>query len=180
MSQADSPNTTSPSRRTVLAGISVAAVSVAAALEKSGATIAPGTDPVFAVIEAHQAAGLAFGDAVSAQSKLEKALPRENRRSHIRAFEEEIVETDDPRWIASQRAVHDLSRQASNRALDLLAIRPTTRAGLVALFRHVAEAEEADLPSDVAFDDDERSYSFEAALLCVAADWLEEGDALRA
>jgi hypothetical protein len=60
MSQADSPNTTSPSRRAVLAGISVAAVPVAAAVDKSLGGVALTDDPIFALIEAHQADMLAM------------------------------------------------------------------------------------------------------------------------
>jgi hypothetical protein len=61
---ADSPNTTTPSRRTVLAGISVAAAPVAVAVEKSVATIAPEPDPIFAVIDLHRS-NLARCDEVS-------------------------------------------------------------------------------------------------------------------
>ncbi len=162
------------SRRTVLIGMAAAAAAPAPAI---GSTE---PDPIFAAIEAHKAAGSAFGDAVSAQGRLEKALPRENRRSFVCAFEEEIVETDDPRWISAVRAVNEMSGGAQDRALDLLDVRPTTRAGLVALFRHVSEIEEADLPSEVVLEEDDQHFSFEAALLRVAADWLEEGDTLRA
>jgi hypothetical protein len=55
MSQADSPNTTSPSRRTVLAGLSVATASVAAVDILLAARV-PGDDPILAVINLNRQA----------------------------------------------------------------------------------------------------------------------------
>jgi hypothetical protein len=55
MTKADSPNTTSPSRRTVLAGLSVAAASVAAVDILLAARV-PGDDPILAVIDLNRQA----------------------------------------------------------------------------------------------------------------------------
>jgi hypothetical protein len=60
MTKADSPNTTSPSRRTVLAGLSVATASVAAVDILLAARV-PGDDPILAVIRREQNAADARG-----------------------------------------------------------------------------------------------------------------------
>jgi hypothetical protein len=75
MSQADSPNTTSPSRRTVLAGISVAVVPVAAAVDKSLGGVALTDDPIFALIQAHQADMLAMVHACESSEKFDLSIP---------------------------------------------------------------------------------------------------------
>lgn len=54
---------------------------------------------------------------------------------------QDIVKTDDPRWIANQRAVDKACDEGFDRALALLDVRPTTAAGLVTLLRYVAELE---------------------------------------
>jgi hypothetical protein len=175
------PDTTSPSRRALLAGAPAVAVAglaagtvvnVLAIAEAKASTL----DPILAAIAAHKAASRAFSKAVRLQSRLECELPKERRQSDM----DEAIETDDPRWIAAVRAVDETGDQVWERALELLNARPLTLSGMVALFRHVAEADEADLPSDVSFEDADRGLSFEGALLSVAADWLEQGEPLRA
>jgi hypothetical protein len=66
-----------------------------------GATI----DPIFAAIENHKSAYRTLSAILSEQTRLESILPREKRESRIDAWEENIVETDDPRWIESERAI---------------------------------------------------------------------------
>jgi hypothetical protein len=178
MSQADSPNTTSPSRRAVLAGLSLATPSVAAVDILLAARV-PGDDPILAVIAAHKAAERAFSDTLTEQGKLETALPRQLRQTHITAWDQSIVETDDPRWVAVQRAVDETGDEVYRLALALLDIQPTTAAGMVSLFRHVAEGKESGFPEFVLFDDQddsERGVDFSSALLKVSADWLDSGE----
>jgi hypothetical protein len=70
---------------------------------------------------------------------------------------EYIVETDDPRWIANQRAVDHAPGKIFERALALLDVRPTTAAAIATLFRYVAAADELDFPENVLMDDQDDS-----------------------
>ena len=63
--------------------------------------------PIFAAIEAHKAAVARFEAAVERVCRLEDELPEKARRSSITAYEHVIVETDDPRWIESEKAVDE-------------------------------------------------------------------------
>ena len=166
---------TTTSRRNILMGLAAAAVVPAPAL-----TTALGkADPILAAIDAHKAADRAFSDILTAQSELEESLPKKRRQSDWR----NAVETDDPLWIANQQAVAEGNDKVWNCALALLDIRPTTVAGMVTLFRYVAEADETAFPGDVLIDDQDDSddgVDFQTALLLTAAEWLENADSLRA
>ena len=101
-------------------------LSTAAALAASAAVAIPanaanalGADPILEAIEAHKAARLAFENAFSRGCALEQELPREKTRSYITVWEEEIVETDDPRWIDSIREVNRASDAATDAAYAL-------------------------------------------------------------
>jgi hypothetical protein len=63
-------------------------------------------------------------------------LPREKRESNIDAWEEKIVETDDPRWIESERAIMLSFDAETDAACVLVSICPTTMAGIIALLRY--------------------------------------------
>jgi hypothetical protein len=173
MSQAEKPDNTNPSRRALLAGApTVAAAALAGgtivdAVAISGAK-ASTPDPIFAAIEAHKTAERAFSEILAEQSALERLLPDALSQSTVGARGERIVETDDPRWIANQRAVDRSSNEGFNRALALLDIRPTTLAGLVSLFRYVGELESLPVA-----ELDEQTYDFPNALLLAAAKWLD-------
>ncbi len=176
---------TTMSRRSILAR-----ASAAAAIAAGHATVAPAlttalgnADPILAAIDAHQAAMRAFSDALTEQEKLYEELPRERRQSVINASDGRLFETDDPRWIANQRAVDQAGDEVFEGALALLDVRPTTVAGMVTLFRYVASAEEADLPENVLLDgqdDSDDGVNFQTALLLTAAEWLEKAGSLRA
>ena len=56
-------------------------------------------------------------------------------------WEEHIVETDDPRWIAAEENTLQTSDVMDDRACDLVNIKPTTIAGLAALLIYVATVE---------------------------------------
>jgi hypothetical protein len=176
MSQAENLNTMSPSRRRVLAGLSVAAAPAVAAVDKSLGAVVPGDDPIYSAIERHKAAVQAFSDILTEQGKLETALPKERCQSDVH----DVVETDDPLWIANQRAVDEVGDRVWECALALLDVRPTTTAGMVNLFRHVASGDGADFPDRVLFDDSNRAVDFSSALLLVAVEWLENGDPIAA
>lgn len=68
--------------------------------------------------------------------KLEAELPKERRRSSVTAWEKEILETDDPRWIEAEFQV-DLTGDAEiEAAYALIEAVPTTRLGVLALVEH--------------------------------------------
>ena len=127
--------TTILNRRAILAG---AAALPATTLPVIAAPAAP--DPIFAAIEAHREGWKALGRAVGETDRLVLALPRELRLTNT----EWEYETDDPSWIAAQRAV-----DAAHESMDeegLLKIIPTTLAGVRALAQY-ATGEEYDLES---------------------------------
>jgi hypothetical protein len=81
-------------------------------------------DPIFAAIEAHRAAAVAFSAAVTENGELE-----------------EILLEDDPRWIASQEAVDVLGDAERDAACQILSVPPTTMAGVVAVLKYAVEAD---------------------------------------
>jgi hypothetical protein len=133
------------SRRTLISG---AAVASTLAMPAAAGTIGndpifaalPGNDPIFAAIQRHRDAWAAMLVTVHAQGELEGLIPRELRQSHVSVTDETIVETDDPRWIASERASL-ASWKAIDDAADALLDCATTIAGVAALLAYVYEAE---------------------------------------
>ncbi len=65
------------------------------------------TDPIFAAIENHKAASSACGSGRFRAGPAERILPHDKRQSRVDVWREEIVETDDPRWIETERAIHN-------------------------------------------------------------------------
>jgi hypothetical protein len=100
----------------------------------------PNQDPIFAAIGAHRAATAGVLAIVEAHDALETELPKNKRRSNITICGEEIVESDDPRWIDCERAVILAWKVQDEAAVALLNVRPTTLAGVTALLRYAVEA----------------------------------------
>jgi hypothetical protein len=98
-------------------------------------------DPMFAAIAAHEASLRALSVGLNVMYTLEEELPTQLRKSNIDAWEEVIVETDDPRWIESEKNVHALFQADQEAAIGLINVEPVTLAGLAALMRHVTEYE---------------------------------------
>jgi hypothetical protein len=124
------------------------------ALALANPVLAVANDPIFAAIETHKAARLAFENAFSLGSALEQELPREKTRSWITVWEEEIVETDDPRWIDSVREVHRTSDAATDAAYALANVAPTTMAGVVRLLQYAIGVRPEEWPEGVGSDED--------------------------
>src|SRR5437762_823191 len=106
MAQADTTVNTSSTRRRSL---TQAAGAVTLPLPTGAEPLQRLPDPILAAIEKHRAAYAAHGDAVRRNFALEEELPKDRRQSDITVWETKIVETDDPRWIASQKEVDELS-----------------------------------------------------------------------
>jgi hypothetical protein len=100
----------------------------------------PNQDPIFAAIGAHRAATAGVHAVINAHDVLETELPIDKRRSNVTVWGEEIVESDDSRWIDCQRAVRLAFKTQDEAAVSLLNVRPTTMAGVTALLRYAVEA----------------------------------------
>src|SRR3954465_3902233 len=146
--------------------------STAAALAASAAVAIPanavnalGADPILQAIEVHKAARLAFENAFNRGCALEQELPREKTRSWITVWEEEIVETDDPRWIDSIREVNRASDAASDAAYALANVAPTTVAGVVGLLQYAISFPPEEWPEGVESDDDTETRPWHTFLI---------------
>src|ERR1041385_251672 len=147
-------------------------LSTAAALAASAAVATPAhaadastPDPIFEVIEVHKAARLAFENAVSRGCALEQELPREKTRSWVTVWEEEIVETDDPRWIDSIREVNRASDAATDAAYALANVAPTTMAGVVGLLQYAISFPPEEWPEGVESDEDTETRPWHTFLI---------------
>jgi hypothetical protein len=148
-------SSTNTTRRGFLSIAAALAASAAVAVPATAAT-APEADPIFEAIEVHKAARLAFENAFSRGSALEQELPREKTRSWITVWEEEIVETDDPRWIDSVREVHHTSDAATDAAYALANVAPTSMAGVVSLLQYAISISPEEWPEGVESDETPR------------------------
>jgi hypothetical protein len=168
MTRADGSNSTlmravTTRRRFLSTAVGIATGSTALAL--ADPVLAAANDPMFAAIEAHKAARLAFENAVSRGSALEQVLPREKTRSWIKVWEEEIVETDDPRWIDSVREVHRTSEVATDAAYALVNVAPTTMAGVLGLLQYAISFPPEEWPEGVESDEDTETRPWHTFLI---------------
>jgi hypothetical protein len=154
-------------------------LSTAAALTASAVVAIPANvanalsaDPIFAAIEVHKAARLAFENAVSRGSALDEELPGEKTRSWITVWEQEIVETDDPRWIDSVWEVHRTSDAETDAAYALVNIAPTTMAGVMGLLQHAVSIRPEEWPEGVQSDDDTETRPWHYFLIEMLIDVL--------
>src|SRR4051812_10488744 len=154
-------NSTNTTRRGFL---STAAALTASAVVSTPAD-APTPDPIFEAIEVHKAARRAFENAFSRGCALEHELPREKTRSWITVWEEEIVETDDPRWIDSIREVNRASDAATDAAYALANVAPTTMAGVVSLLQYAISFPPEEWPEGVQSDDDTETRPWHTFLI---------------
>ena len=97
------------------------------------------SDPIFAAIEAHEAAVKAFAQAVRENCRLEESLPQECCQSSITAYERKIVETDDPRWIEAEEQVEETGDVMDDAAIKILNLEPATLQGAFAVLRYAVD-----------------------------------------
>jgi len=152
--------TNSPGRRSFLAG--AAALTVAAALGSPVLAHQAEPEPIFAAIEAHKAVTAMALTTLETHSALERELPRDKRQSSVDAFGETIVATDDPRWIASERAVAAAWDAQEEAACVLVSIVPTMLAGVISLLQYAnaANSDGDTWPSVLQSDDGRESRSW--------------------
>jgi len=114
--------------------------SIMIALSASLSSRAAAADPILEAIESHKRAHAAFNEHLSRQSDLEEELPKHLRQTAHSAWDgPKIVETDDPRWIAAEKASCELDSAETAAAIALIDIVPNTLAGAAALMRYVVE-----------------------------------------
>ena len=133
MSQADSPNTMSPSRRTVLAGISVAVAPAVPAVDKSLGAVALPDDPIFAVIKAHH-----------------QAMAHEI--NCVEAADVDVEAVDGAEEAEVQQRMHEAYDLHHDAIVTLLTTDPTTLAGAVALLEYVGSPEYPDEATPLLFN----------------------------
>ena len=121
-------------------------------------------DPIYAAIEAHEKAYAAWmAEVVTVHGALENELPSWRRQSLVTRPEERIVEEDDPRWIASERAVLAKSDLMQDAVIAIVYTLPTTMIGVATLIKYyndVALTEGWDRggpwPDEIYDDEDEK------------------------
>lgn len=128
MSQADSPNTTTPSRRTVLAGLSVATASVAAVDILLAARV-PGDDPVYAAIEQHREAMRAWILTLNLHDRVEGDWFARRKHPLEEPPDSAIADADEQEGICSDREIAATD--------SVVGTTPTTLAGALAAIRYV-------------------------------------------
>jgi hypothetical protein len=69
-------------------------------------------DPILAAIEEHKRAYDALSVEIVKIDEWEAAIPSDNRKT--RHIDEEVFETDDPRWLAHLRTLHELYEAESD------------------------------------------------------------------
>ncbi len=170
LAMAAAPAELTPDRRTFL----VQAASSVALAAMAGAAMGTTTDPIFAAIENHKAAYRNVEAVVSEQARLERILPHDKRQSRVDVWREEIVETDDPHWIETERAIHNAFDAETDAACVLVSICPTTIAGIIALLRYAnaADKDGEAWPRELMSDDGTKTRSWHYFLIEVIAEAL--------
>lgn len=138
------------SRRAVLVGL-------AAAPSMSAAAIGCEVDPIFAVIEEHEAAYKLVVEAEQRQDQIEKTLPEEKTRTNFSVYAPELIESDDPAWIAAGLDWFASHRRYHAAQWALADTPPATAAGLWALLAYLNQHQERERPR---FGDDCVHYAW--------------------
>jgi len=112
-------------------------------------------DPIFAIIDKHQAATTAWKEAVRVEFAYEKC------RSEIEAMDSVERQTYQSTFDSLQEATEDASDQMHEASIDLLNTPPSSLAGIVALCEYVGpqldDVDGHNLPDDIEWDDGTQS-----------------------
>jgi hypothetical protein len=154
------------SRRSFVGAAAAVAVT-APALAASAAE----ADPIYAAIEADRAARARYLAAIRRVGDLEGMIPWEKRQTHANVLGVELVETDDPDWIAAEQEVFAAMQARDASASALVTILPTTVAGVVSALEHVAAvvAADEDWPEEYQSEADD---PLDAEVHPIAAHWF--------
>jgi hypothetical protein len=100
-------------------------------------------DPIFAAIERHKLAVAQYNRLCDQQDDLEDKIPREKRQTGEHEDGQlVIVETDDPRWVAFQQGMDEVTDAEIQAECDLVNVVPTSIAGVIAVLEYGDEIEE--------------------------------------
>jgi hypothetical protein len=126
-------------------------------------------DPIFAAIEAHKAAHKLVESAVDTFAVLEREVQAKGGR-----FSTEMDE--DPRVAVCEEAVDQAWDVETDAAAELVTIRPTSAAGMLALLKYAIEADTDGMgwPSELQSDDGELERSWQYFLIKNLGDVLPE------
>jgi len=119
-----------------------------------GTAIRSASDPIFAAIEAHKNAMEAYNLLVPRQDGLEATIPKERRQTR---GADEIIETDDPRWIKFQRQINQASDAEIEAECELTNVTPSSIAGVIALLEYASKIEKEIGFREIYSDPDEPS-----------------------
>jgi hypothetical protein len=107
-------------------------------------------DPIFAAIEAHRRAVACVDEFIVQEGDLEDEIPSEKRRTGWHAGDGiegvQIVETDDPRWIAHEVEYKKAAKAEKDATLWLANVFATTPQGVIALLTYAIQQEARGLP----------------------------------
>lgn len=144
----------------VFMGDTTGLICAAAKHSKQAARCIAVDDPIFAVIEAHRAAGASYSAAIEASSRLEDELPAERCKYSWTVWDTEPPANcdDDPRWLACEFEQARAMKAIDDTAAQMVHVRPATLAGCAALLSFAAETYAVDdsvwqLPENLADDD---------------------------
>ncbi len=129
----------------------VAATAASAAVPLAARAFTAASEPVLALIVAHEAACLRHEQVCHLLSDLEGEIPEEKRKEWFRGDRAKgLGANDDPRWKAGNDAYWAASDADDEAAWALAHARPATLAGAVALLRyaHDYEAHRREWPND--------------------------------
>jgi heme oxygenase len=121
-------------------------VSTAAIASASIVPAAAQADPVFALIEAHKQAEREYHECYEVLAKLDDELPDGRQKTQWQVWDDEvnIVETDDPRWIANEQRTMAAYRAKEALDLQMISTTPTSFRGAAALLAYAAELTKED------------------------------------
>lgn len=174
MTNSDNITSMHPRRAFLVNSASLAAALTVATV--TGAAACTGTDPIFAAIEDHKAALVAFNQALSVHSELEVALPKNQRQTRVNVWGASIDSTDSVSWIESEQAVDRLGIAETDAACVLVSIPPTTMAGVIALLQYANSADtDGELwPRDLLSDEGGKSRSWHHFLIEIVSQALTD------
>jgi hypothetical protein len=108
---------------------------------QNSTALASPVDPIFAAIEEHKSATMAFVKATHKENELEEMLPsdRTKSRANIHTCDCDIVENDDPQWIEAVQRSAETSDAMDDAARKLVTTKPTSLQGAAAALQYMVD-----------------------------------------
>jgi hypothetical protein len=143
---------------------SAAAIAVVPAIAQASPVLVevPQADPIFAAIEAHKRAVARWDEIFVQEGRLEDEIPHEKRRTSWYAGCDslQIIETDDPRWIAHEVECEKAYEAEEDAMLGLTTVFPATLQGVHHLLTYAVRQEIAGnrWPTDGLMDEEDPDF----------------------